>query len=99
MALFSFPDDARWNPALDSVEFGIGIGEYQGIVRVRREVFRRLLEQRPTPEKCIEAYHLRRTEFERAAEAKLRNRELTEDGNLELTGRDLRRAGEENRFE
>ena len=62
-------------------------------------MFRRLLEQRPTPEKCIEAYHLRRTEFERAAEAKLRNRELTEDGNLELTGRDLRRAGEENRFE
>ncbi len=99
MPLFSFPDDARWNPALDSVEFGIEIGEYRGVVRVRREVFRRLLEQRATPEKCLEAYYLRRTEIERAAETKLRNRELTADGNLELTGRDLRRAGDLGSFE
>lgn len=99
MVLFSFPDDARWNAALDGVEFGIEIGEYRGVVRVRREVFRRLLELSATPEKCIEAYHLRRTEFERAAEAKLRRRELTDDGNIELTGRDLRRAGNEGGFD
>ncbi len=93
MPLFSFPEDVRWNAALDAVEFGVAIGEYRGVVRVRREVFRRLLEQRATPEKCIEAYHLCRTELERAAEAKLRRRELTGDGNIELTGRELGRAG------
>ena len=90
MNLFSFPDDARWNDAADAVEFGVGIGEYHGIVRVRRRVFQSLLEQRPTPERCIEAYHLSRSKFERAAEAKLRTRALSGDGNIDLTLRDLR---------
>ena len=90
MNLFSFPDDARWNDAAGAVEFGVGFGEYRGIVRVRRPVFQKLLEQRPTPERCIEAYHLCRSEFERAAEAKLRGRALSGDGNIDLTLRDLR---------
>jgi Protein of unknown function (DUF1488) len=91
MNLFSFPDDARWNDLADAVEFGVAIGEYHGIVRVRRQVFQGLLEQRPTPERCVEAYHLCRSEFERAAEAKLRARALSGDGNIDLSLRDLRR--------
>jgi hypothetical protein len=91
MNLFSFPDDARWNDAVDAVEFGVEIGEYRGVVRVRRQVFQGLLTQRPTPERCIEAFHLCRSEFERATEAKLRGRELSLDGNIELTLRDFRR--------
>ena len=55
-----------------------------------RPVFRRLLPERPTPERCVEAYYLQRTRFERVAERKLRRRLLTEDGNVEITGRDLR---------
>ncbi len=90
MNLFTFPEDARWNDAAEAVEFGIEIGEYRGIARVRRQVFQRLLDQSPTPQRCIEAYHLCRSEFERAAEAKLRARALDADGNLELTLRDLR---------
>ena len=43
-----------------------------------------------TPERCVEAYHLQRTRFERIAERKLRQRQLTEDGNVEISGRDLR---------
>ncbi len=92
MNLFSFPDDARWNDAVDAVEFDVEVGEYRGVVRVRRQVFQGLLAQRPTPERCIEAFHLCRSEFERATEAKLRARELTFDGNVELTLRDLRRG-------
>jgi hypothetical protein len=99
LALFSFPEDARWNAAIKAVEFGVEIGEYRGIVRVPDEVFRRLLQHRATPEQCVEAFHLRRTEFERAAEAKIRRRELADDGNVELTGRDLRRVGEERGLE
>ena len=91
MNLFSFPDDVRWNDGADAVEFGVGIGDYRGVVRVRRHVFQGLLAQRPTPERCIEAFHLCRSEFERATEAKLRARALTPDGNVELTLRDLRR--------
>lgn len=91
MNLFSFPDDARWNEAEAAVEFGVAIGEYRGIVRVRRLVFQSLLDQRPTPERCVEAYHLCRSELERAAEAKLRARTLSADGNIELSLRDLRR--------
>lgn len=91
MNLFSFPDDARWSEAAGAVEFGIAIGEYRGLVRVPRQVFQSLLEQSPTPERCLEAYHLYRSELERAAEAKLRDRALSADANIELTLRDLRR--------
>jgi hypothetical protein len=92
MTLFSFPDDARWNPETEAVEFGVGVGEYLGTVRLPRRLLRRFLTEGATPEKCLEAYHLHRTRLERAVEAKLRRRELSEDGNVDLTGRDLRHA-------
>jgi hypothetical protein len=87
---FTFPEDARWNEARSAVEFGVAIGEYAGMVRVPRRVFQHLLAESPTPEKCVETYHLYRTQLERVAERKLRRRELAEDGNVEITGRDLR---------
>ena len=71
-------------------QFGVGVGEYEGVVRVPRQVFRRFIDGAVTPERCVEAYHLHRTRFERITERKLRNRQLTEDGNVEITGRDLR---------
>src|SRR3982074_2903345 len=87
---FSFPEDARWNPDLRAVEFGVGIGEYEGVVRVPRDVFRRFIDGAITPEKCLEAYHLQRTRFELIVERKLRRRQLADDGNIEISGRDLR---------
>jgi hypothetical protein len=78
---FRFPPDARWNPDRNAVEFGNGVGEYEGVVRVCRRVFRILLPQVHTPERCLEAYHLHRTRLELIAERKLRRRQLTEDGN------------------
>ena len=86
---FRFPPDARWNPERLTVEFGVGVGEYEGTVRVSRRVFQSLLDQSPTPERCMEAYHLHRTRLELIAERKLRRRQLTDDGNVEITGRDL----------
>ena len=86
---FTFPEDARWNAGQQAVEFGVAIGEYEGVVRVPRHVFKRLLTERPTPERCVEAYYLQQTRFERVAERKLRRRRLTEDGNVEITGRDF----------
>jgi hypothetical protein len=87
---FRFPPDARWNPERSVVEFGIGVGEYEGVVRVPRRVFQTLVDQSPTPERCLEAYHLHRTRLELIAERKLRRRQLTDDGYVEITGRDLR---------
>ena len=87
---FRFPPDARWNPDRYVVEFGIGVGEYEGVVRVSRRVFQILLPEAPTPERCLEAYHLHRTRLELIAERKVRRRQLTDDGNVEITGRDLR---------
>jgi hypothetical protein len=52
----------------------------------------RLLQERPTPERCVEAYYLQRTRFERIVERKLRRRQLTEDGSVEISGRDLHQA-------
>ena len=87
---FRFPPDARWNPDRIAVEFSIGIGEYEGVVRVGRRVFQALLDQAPTPERCLEAYHLHRTRLELIAERKVRRRQLTPDGNIKIIGRDLR---------
>ena len=87
---FTFPEDARWNAERRAVEFGVEIGECRGVVRVPPRVFQRLLPERPTAERCVEAYHLQRTRFERIAERKLRQRQLTEDGNVEISGRDFR---------
>jgi hypothetical protein len=89
MTLFTFPEDAEWNADSQAVEFSVAVGEYTGRVRVSRRVFQRFLAGTATPEKCLEAYHLHRTRLERAVEAKLRRRELANDGNIELTGRDI----------
>jgi hypothetical protein len=59
-------------------------------VRVPRRVFQRLLDQSPTPERCMEAFHLQRTRFELVVERKLRRRQSTDDGNVEITSRDFR---------
>ena len=58
---FSFPPDAHWDADRYCVAFGIGIGEYQGVVRVHRGTFRSLLAEAPAPERCLKAYHLHRT--------------------------------------
>jgi hypothetical protein len=87
---FTFPENARWNAERQAVEFGVEIAEYHRMVRVPRRVFQRLLPNTPTPERCVEAYYLQRTRFERIVERKLRQRQLTEDGNIEISGRDLR---------
>jgi Protein of unknown function (DUF1488) len=87
---FQFPEDGRWDPASEAVLFSAILGPYEGTVRIGRRVFQSLLDQRPTPERCLEAYHLQRTRFELIVERKLRRRQLAEDGNVEITGRDLR---------
>ena len=87
---FRFPPDARWNPDRNTVEFGIGVGEYEGVVRVSQRVFQILLLETLTPERCLEVYHLHRTRLELIAERKVRRGQLTDDGNIEITGRDLR---------
>jgi hypothetical protein len=87
---FTFPEDAAWNNDRDRVEFSVIIGQYEGTVRIARRVFQHFLDQPPTPERCMEAFHLQRTRFELIVERKLRRRQLTDDGNVEITGRDLR---------
>ena len=87
---FRFPPDARWNPERCVVEFGIEVGEYEGVERVPPRGFQMLLPETPTPERCVEAYHVDRTRLELIAERKVRRLQLTDDGNIEITGRDLR---------
>src|SRR5438270_9767524 len=87
---FHLSRERRMDAERQAVEFGVEIGEYHGVVRVPRRVFQPLLPESPTPERCVEAYYLQRTRFESIAERKLRRRQLTEDGNVEITGRDLR---------
>ena len=69
------------------MEFGVEISEYRDVVRVPRRVFQRLLPERLTPERCVEAYYLQRTRLESIDERKLHLHQLTEDGNVEICGR------------
>ena len=45
MVFFTFPEDARWNPAREAVEFSVILGEYEGTVQIGRRVFQCLLDQ------------------------------------------------------
>jgi hypothetical protein len=87
---FEFPEDECLSEDREAVEFTVILGPYEGTVRVGRRVFQTLFGQSPTPERCMEAFHLQRTRFELIVERKLRRRQLTGDGNVEITGRDLR---------
>ena len=62
------------------------LGDYEGVVRISRRVFQRLLDQAPTPERCLEAYTCN-GRLQLIAERKLRRRQLTDDLNIEITGR------------
>jgi hypothetical protein len=46
---FRFLPDARWNPERSVVEFGIGVGEHEGVVRVSRRVFQSYYQRPPHP--------------------------------------------------
>ena len=49
---FTFPEDARWNPDRMAVEFGVEIGEYQGVVRIPRTGHSRMVHgERNRPRK------------------------------------------------
>jgi hypothetical protein len=76
---FRLPPGARWNPDRNIVEFGIGVGEYESVVRVSKRVFQILVPDAPTPERCVKPYHIQRTRLELIAEGKFRRRLLTDD--------------------
>jgi len=81
------------NTERQAAEFGVEIGKYRGVVRVPRRIFQRLLPERPSPERCVEAYYLQRTRFESMAERKLRRRQLTDGGYSPVSTAALDRSG------
>jgi hypothetical protein len=89
--MFVFPDDARWDDEREAVAFSVELGEYRGTCFVPRRVFHDLIGRRPSPEECLQQFHLGRTEFERLVERKLAARELDDDANLLISMRDVRR--------
>ncbi len=89
--MFVFPDDAAWNEDREAVTFSVELGDYRGTCVVPRRVFHDLIGSRPSPEACVEYFHLQRTEFERVVEAKIVARELDDDANVTISMRDVRR--------
>ena len=81
---FTFPEDARWNADRRVQRRPWRV---PGIVRVPA-AFRRH-RRSPTPERCMESY-TSSGQVRDIVERKLRKRQLTDDGNVEITGRDLR---------
>jgi hypothetical protein len=55
-----------------------------------QSALRQGMPDRTTTERCVEAYYLQRTRFESIAERNRRRRQLTEDGNVEISRRDSR---------
>jgi hypothetical protein len=94
MSIFSFPEDPVWNEEREAVEFPVEVGEYRGLVIIPRRIVHNLLGSRPTPEQCVEYCYMHRLEFERIAETKIRARELDEDTNILVSGKDTRRPSD-----
>ena len=61
--LFTFPEDAGWK-AERHAPCGVEIGEYCGVARVHRACFS--ATPGAAPRKCVDAYYLQRTRFERS---------------------------------
>jgi hypothetical protein len=65
---FTFPEDARCDADRQAVEFGVKIGEYEGVVRVPRRVFQSLCRHGPLASGALKRTTYKRTRFERVAE-------------------------------
>jgi hypothetical protein len=59
------------------------------VVRVPRRLFQRLLSERPTPERCVEARYVQRTRGREHRRTEAAPEAVTENGNVEISGRDL----------
>jgi hypothetical protein len=89
--MFVFPDDAAWDEGREAVIFSVELGDYRGTCVVPRRVLHDLVGRRPTPEECVQHFHLQRTQFERIVEAKIAARELEPDASIRVTSRDVAR--------
>jgi hypothetical protein len=87
---FRFPEDARWKPIGRQSSSASVSANTRAWSACRARSSGALSTSAITPERCLEAFHLQRMRFELIVERKLRNRQLTDDGNVEITGRDLR---------
>ena len=76
----------------NAVGFGVEIGGYRGRGSGSAARLPAATTERPTPARCVEAYYLQRIRFESIAERKIRRRQLTQDGNVEISGRDFARG-------
>jgi hypothetical protein len=88
---FTFPEDARWNAKRQAVEFGGEIGEYHGVVRVSRRVFQRLFPERPIPYRALRRTTSSIPASRPSPSGNSARRHLTEDGNVEISRRNLTR--------
>ena len=89
-SFFTLREGTRWNAKRQAVEFGV---EIRRVPRGGPGAAACVPAPAPGavhPERWVEAYYLKRTRFESIAERKLRRRQLTEDGNVGISGRDLR---------
>jgi hypothetical protein len=83
----TFPEDARWTAERQAVEFGVEIGEYQGVVRVPRRVG---CSWNGPPPSSAQRRLPPANPLESIVEPKLHRRQMAEDSNVEISGRDLR---------
>jgi hypothetical protein len=68
---FTFPEDAHWNAERQVVEYGSRSASTRAWSGSRGACSGCCYPERPTPERCVEAYYLQRTRFESIAERKL----------------------------
>jgi hypothetical protein len=71
------------------VEFGVEIGEDRGVVGVRRRFFQSLLRNVPPRSGVLRRIISNALGSRPSPGQKLRSRQLIEDGNWEIGGRDL----------
>jgi hypothetical protein len=84
---FTLPRDARWNAERQALEFGVEIGEYRSVVRVPRARFPTPTGgAAPPPSGASKATTNSGPGSQSIAERKLRRRQVTDAGNVEISG-------------
>jgi hypothetical protein len=86
---FTFPEDARWNAERQAFEFGVEIGQYRGVVTVPRLCSSAYSRSGPPPRSASRPTTASGP-GSRVSPSGRSPCQLTEDGKVEISGRDLR---------
>lgn len=89
VVIFAASQHAKWDVDSAAVLVNYSVGRDRGRIRISAATFAGLFGRSMKPADCVEAYHLHRVAFERAAEGLYRSGIVEPNGEIVIQPRDL----------